>query len=277
VQVSAEARAGTVAVHVTDTGVGIPDAVQAKVFQEFFQVDQSMARRRGGTGLGLAIASRLAHLMEGEITLESVPGTGSRFTLVLPLAAEAVEALDKDRPGSSDPARSHEARAPREPRAFERRATPVGAPAREAAILIVEDNEDNLFTLRQILSLLSVELVAASSGREAIDYCRRRLPDLIIMDMQMPGMSGLQATGAIRALPGGTTIPIIALTAQAMKGDRERILAAGCDDYLSKPIQPKVLLGAIKRLLSRRGEAVTGRGGSQTTEEQEHGTHTPGR
>src|SRR6185295_10086189 len=117
------------------------------------------------------------------------------------------------------------------------------------AILIVEDNEDNLFTLRQILAVLSVELVAASSGREAIDYCRRRLPDLIIMDMQMPGMSGLQATGAIRGLPGGSTIPIIALTAQAMKGDRERILAAGCDEYLAKPIQPRMLLAVIERLL----------------------------
>ncbi|HET6146056.1 MAG TPA: ATP-binding protein [Polyangia bacterium] len=276
VQVSAEVRAGAVAVHVSDTGVGIPDAAQAKVFQEFFQVDQSMARRRGGTGLGLAIASRLAHLMNGEITVESVPGSGSRFTLVLPLASEAAAQLPEDRPASADSAGAHEDKGHREPRVLERRITPVGVPAREAAILIVEDNEDNLFTLRQILGVLSVELVTATGGREAIDYCRRHRPDLIIMDMQMPGMSGLQATGAIRGLPGGKTIPIIALTAQAMKGDRERILAAGCDDYLSKPIQPKVLLGAIKRLLSRRGEDVTGRGGS-TTEEQEHGTHTPGR
>jgi signal transduction histidine kinase/FixJ family two-component response regulator len=273
VQVSAEARDGTVAVHVTDTGVGIPDSAQTKVFQEFFQVDQSMARRRGGTGLGLAIASRLAHLMDGEITLESVLGTGSRFTLVLPLASGAADELPAEGAAGAELGRGHEGN----PRVLERRPNPVGAPAREAAILIVEDNEDNLFTLRQILAVISVELVAASSGREAIEYCRRRLPDLIIMDMQMPGMSGLQATGAIRGLPGGSTIPIIALTAQAMKGDRERILAAGCDDYLSKPIQPKVLLGAITRLLSRRGEAVTGQGGSQTTEEQEHGTHTPSR
>jgi CheY-like chemotaxis protein len=142
--------------------------------------------------------------------------------------------------------------------------------------LIVEDNEDHQFTMRQMLAPLPVELVVVSSGRDAIDHCRRRLPDLITMDMQMPGMSGLQATGAIRTLPGGAAIPIIALTAQAMKGDRERILAAGCDEYLSKPIQPKALLGAIKRLLSRqtRGQVVEGRGGTQTPEEQEHGTHT---
>jgi signal transduction histidine kinase/ActR/RegA family two-component response regulator len=280
VLVSAEAREGKIAVHVTDTGVGISDAAQGKVFQEFFQVDQSMARRRGGTGLGLAIASRLAHLMGGEITLESVLGAGSRFTLALEqatgdvvgLVTPGTDAAEQERAirGAGGPGRSGR-------RPLELPATPGGAPERNAAILIVEDNEDNLFTLRQILAPLAVELVPAANGREAIDYCRRRRPDLIVMDMQMPAMSGLQATGAIRSLPGGAGIPIVALTAQAMKGDRERILAAGCDVYLSKPIQPKVLLGAIQRLLDRRGEAVASRGGTQTTEEQGHGTHTPGR
>src|SRR5207253_7863505 len=133
-----------------------------------------------------------------------------------------------------------------------------------------------LFTLRQMLAPLAVNLVTASSGREAIDYCRRRLPDLITMDMQMPGMSGLQATGAIRMLPGGATIPIIALTAQAMKGDRERILAAGCDEYLSKPIQPKTLLSVVKRLLRRRADGAQDIADRHDNQE-EHGTHTSGR
>jgi CheY-like chemotaxis protein len=162
-------------------------------------------------------------------------------------------------------------------------------PPRSASVLIVEDNEDNLFTLRQILNNLAVETVAVGSGREAIDYCRRRRPDLIVMDMQMPGMSGLQATGAIRALPGGATIPILALTAQAMKGDRERILAAGCDEYLAKPIQPKALLAVVERLLgAREGEgAARARGAVSsdrssasapaTGEKGQHGTHTPRR
>jgi signal transduction histidine kinase/FixJ family two-component response regulator len=390
VQVSGEARGDLVAVHVTDTGVGIPDSAKAKVFEEFFQVDQSMARRQGGTGLGLAIASRLARLMGGEITFDSVVGSGSRFTLTLPrsveerdhrridvaaegetaLAGRTVMLLDDhaddrrqvsallqemgvraETPVSAEKAlaelrwessrfsallidptpagsigaeiaaaiegdvrlgrlplivlSSHDLtvrdreqlahsafgfarkgetlpialgpmlrKALRAPAATHGHAPP---PARDSSILIVEDNEDNLFTLRQILANLLVDLVTASTGREAIEYCRRRLPDVIIMDMQMPGMSGLQATGAIRALPGGPTIPIIALTAQAMKGDRERILAAGCDEYLPKPIQPKVLLATIKRLLTRRGEAVGGRGEQQPAEEGEHGTHTPGR
>jgi signal transduction histidine kinase/CheY-like chemotaxis protein len=291
VQVSAEDRGARVAVHVTDTGVGIPDAVQGKVFQEFFQVDQSMARRRGGTGLGLAIASRLAHLMGGEITVQSVPGSGSRFTLLLPRAMGEADALAAAARAPTDIERAQQARAQaraQEARSgageapvalLDGRAIVAGAPESEAAILIVEDNEDHLFTMRQMLAPLPVELVVVSSGRDAIDQCRRRLPDLITIDMQMPGMSGLQATGAIRALPGGATIPIIALTAQAMKGDRERILAAGCDEYLSKPIQPKVLLGAIERLLSRqtRRQVIEGRGGTQTPEEQEHGTHTSGR
>jgi CheY-like chemotaxis protein len=122
----------------------------------------------------------------------------------------------------------------------------------------VEDNEDNLFTLRQVLARLPLEIETATTGRQAIEHCRRNLPDLVIMDMQMPGMSGLQATGAIRALPGGDSVPILALTAQAMKGDRERILAAGCDKYLSKPVQPKALVEVVQRLLRRGGDAPLG-------------------
>jgi signal transduction histidine kinase/CheY-like chemotaxis protein len=394
VQVSAEARNGAVAIHVTDTGVGIPQALTSKIFQEFFQVDQTLARRQGGTGLGLAIASRLARLMGGDITVESVVGSGSRFTLTLPRGgaaderrlpeaaadggspvegrvlvvddddvdrratiallegaglrvvgassgAEAVQAFGEQRfdavvldlfmPGLNGFDVLGEARqdrrlaqvpfivitahdltsADREGLAapvfgFVRKGESMRAglvamvrkalktraaagpgaplPPRSASILLVEDNEDNLFTLRQILNGVAVELASASSGREAIDYCRRRRPDLIIMDMQMPGMSGLQATGAIRALPGGAAIPIVALTAQAMKGDRERILAAGCDEYLAKPIQPKVLLSVVERLLGpRETEApeVPAEGGAPGPEvartKGQHGTHTPRR
>jgi signal transduction histidine kinase/ActR/RegA family two-component response regulator len=259
VEVSAEVGDEMVAVHVTDTGVGIPDAARDKVFEEFFQVDPSMARRQQGTGLGLAIASRLAHLMGGEISLDRAPGAGSRFTLSLPRSLPEHDALDSEAVVAPSPTLA-----------------PALGPARDSSILIVEDNEDNLFTLRQILNGLSVELGAAASGREAIEHCRRSLPGLIVMDMQLPGMSGLETAGAIRALPGGPTIPIIALTAQAMRGDRERILAAGCDEYLSKPIQPKALLAAILRLLRRHDEHLDGRTGAPA-EEEEHGTHTPGR
>ena len=146
----------------------------------------------------------------------------------------------------------------------------------------MEDNEDNLFTLREMLAPLSFDITAASSGRQAIDQCRAEMPDLVIMDVQMPGMSGLQATGAIRALPGGRDVPILALTAQAMAGDRERILHAGFDDYLAKPVQPRELRATLARLLDARRHDVLDAaarppvaGISQKGER--HGAHTPRR
>jgi CheY-like chemotaxis protein len=153
-------------------------------------------------------------------------------------------------------------------------------------VLVVEDNEDNLFTLRQILARRPLELTTALSGRQAIERCRQQFPDLIIMDVQMPGMTGLQATGAIRALPGGADVPILALTAQAMKGDRERILEAGCDAYLSKPVQPNELISVVDRLLrraatdetiSRRAAPPAGPPPDLPKADGPHGAHTPRR
>jgi len=261
VRVSAEARGDAVILHVTDTGAGVPDAYRDKIFQEFFQVDQTLVRRQGGTGLGLAIARRLARLMGGEISVESVFGKGSRFSLRLPRAQES--------------AHESTARAPA-PAAVE-------GPLAPATVLVVEDNDDNLFTLRQVLARLPLDLSFAPNGRQAIDACRRQMPDLVIMDVQMPGMTGLQATGAIRGLPGGADVPILALTAQAMKGDRERILAAGCDDYIAKPFQPKELTDAVVRLL-RRGasdETIDARAappaGPPSDSTTQHGAHNPRR
>jgi len=276
VRVSGGFDASVVDINVTDTGVGIPEGQLERIFDEFVQVDQTLARRQGGTGLGLAIASRLARLMGGDITVSSVAGSGSRFTLTLPRAAQGSE--KKNVSGSSlsggDPVEdiAGEAYA----------AAPRGAPT---TVLIVEDNEDNLFTLREILAPFSFDTVAASTGRQAIEYCRRQMPDLVIMDVQMPGMSGLQATGAIRALPAGADVPILALTAQAMKGDRERILSAGCDDYLAKPVPPRELRATVTRLLASRGSQGEGRvagaprgarpGGPAKGER--HGAHPPRR
>ncbi len=261
VRLSGEAHGDTVTLHVTDTGVGIPDAYRDKIFHEFFQVDQTLVRRQGGTGLGLAIARRLARIMGGEISVESVVGRGSRFSLRLPRATgDLAHAV----PPTLAPA--------------------AGAgPLAPATVLVVEDNEDNLFTLRQVLARLPLDLSFATSGRLAIEACRRQMPDLVIMDVQMPGMTGLQATGAIRALAGGAEVPILALTAQAMKGDRERILAAGCDDYVAKPFQPKELTEAIVRLLRRdaAGETIGTRAvppaGPPSDSPTPHGAHNPRR
>jgi signal transduction histidine kinase/CheY-like chemotaxis protein len=265
VMIGAEARPEAIVVVVTDTGVGIPDPYRDKIFQEFFQVDQTLVRRQGGTGLGLAIARRLARLMGGDISVESVVNRGSRFSLTLPRAtgarpeepaAEGVQA-----PPRIPPAAREEPQA--DPRSGPEAALAVASAERQAqavppTVLVVEDNEDNLFTLRQILARRPLKIVTAMNGRQAIERCRQRpAPDLVIMDVQMPGMTGLQATGAIRALPGGADIPIVALTAQAMKGDRERILAAGCDEYLAKPVQPNQLIAVVDRLLRRAGPDAT--------------------
>jgi CheY-like chemotaxis protein len=263
--VTAEVRPSAVAINVTDTGVGIPEGDLARIFDEFVQVDQTLARRQGGTGLGLAIASRLARLMGGGISVSSVAGSGSRFTLVLPRAAESAEKRNVSRLSTSGGDPVDDIRP--EAYALDARRAP-------ATVLIVEDNEDNLFTLRQMLAPLSLEIVSASNGRQAIGICRREMPDLVIMDMQMPGMSGMQATGAIRALPGGGGTPILALTAQAMAGDRERILGAGCDAYLSKPAAPREMRAVVTRLLALREPDARA---SSSSEEGRGGAHTPRR
>ncbi|HTB58018.1 MAG TPA: ATP-binding protein [Polyangia bacterium] len=266
VMLGAEARPEAIVVVVTDTGVGIPDPYRDKIFQEFFQVDQTLVRRQGGTGLGLAIARRLARLMGGDISVESVVNRGSRFSLTLPRAtgARPEDPASEARRGGSPVAREQPQPGPRSaPEAPAAGASEATNAEREAeavppTVLVVEDNEDNLFTLRQILARRPLEIVTAMNGRQAIERCRQQpAPDLVIMDVQMPGMTGLQATGAIRALPGGADIPIVALTAQAMKGDRERILAAGCDDYLAKPVQPSQLIAVVDRLLRRAGPDAT--------------------
>jgi signal transduction histidine kinase/DNA-binding NarL/FixJ family response regulator len=304
VMIGAEAHPETIVVVVTDTGVGIPDRHRDKIFQEFYQVDQTLVRRQGGTGLGLAIARRLARLMGGDITVESVVSRGSRFSITLPRASGAH--TRGHGPGSNvsrvSPVPGPEARQARPvvapdvspPSAVAPSASPAVSPdaapealALPATVLVVEDNEDNLFTLRQILARRRLEIVTATNGRQAIERCRQQPPpDLVIMDVQMPGMTGLQATGAIRALPGGTDIPIVALTAQAMKGDRERILAAGCDDYLAKPVQPNELISVVDRLLRRAGSDATispraappaGPSSDKSTAEPSDGAHTPRR
>jgi CheY-like chemotaxis protein len=115
--------------------------------------------------------------------------------------------------------------------------------------LVVEDNDDNLFTIKQVLGSLPVTNETASSGAEALEICRHHPPDLIMMDVELPGMSGLEASRAIHALPDRAGIPIIAITADAMKGDRERVLAAQCSDYLAKPVQPLDVVSAVTRAL----------------------------
>ncbi|MEJ8840007.1 PAS domain-containing hybrid sensor histidine kinase/response regulator [Ramlibacter sp. AN1133] len=206
---------------VTDTGIGIAATDQASLFMPFTQVDASASKKYEGTGLGLAISRQLAQLMGGQLCLVSEPGRGSAFTLRLPL--DVLEPCTLA-------------------------AAPAPSDRNAGAILLVEDNEVNQIVARRMLESLGHQRVTvAGNGNEAIAACRSGPFDLILMDWHMPEKDGLQATREIRAM--GLRTPIIALTASATCGDRERCLEAGMNDFLSKPVEMAVLAEKLRRWL----------------------------
>jgi CheY-like chemotaxis protein len=218
-------------IQVHDSGIGIPADKLPAIFEKFTQADESITRRFGGSGLGLSIARSLIELMGGDVVVESDPGAGSSFTVTLDLPYA---------PAPEKPAEP----APDSP-------VPVAAYGVKPAVLIVEDYEPNIMVLNLMLEELGYEAVAATSGREALDLIESSPPfHAILMDVQMHGMDGLDTTRHIRegeqaGIPRHT---IIGVTAHALAGDRERCLAAGMDDYISKPVLPGILaqkLGAI--------------------------------
>lgn len=200
--------------HVIDNGVGIAPEDQDRLFQPFHQIDGALSRRHGGTGLGLVLARRMCELHGGTLTFSSAPGHGSIFTVSLPLVAAKLQQV-------LPPTLS--------------RAKPYTAPA-GTRILIAEDNETNLLIYRQNPLFAACELIVARDGREAVDRALAEPPDLILMDVQMPNLDGLAATRLLRADPRTASIPIIVITALAMREDRTRCLEAGATSYLSKPV-----------------------------------------
>jgi PAS domain S-box-containing protein len=211
---------------VRDTGIGIPPEKQQVIFNAFEQADGSTARRYGGTGLGLAIASRLAALMEGRIWVESQVGRGSTFHFTVRLGLQQVAAA---RP------------APLPPR-------PSEAALRPLRVLLAEDNALNQMLVVRLLEKRGHQVVVAGNGHEALAALERQPVDVVLMDVQMPEMGGFEATAAIRAREkaAGGHVPIIAMTAHAMKGDRERCLEAGMDQYVAKPIQVQELIDVLE-------------------------------
>ncbi len=218
---------------VWDTGIGIAQEDMAQLFQPFVQLDSRLSRRYDGTGLGLALVYRLTELHGGSITVNSEPGRGSRFIISLPWADAAAEPAET----AVEAHQVIELAPILEP-------SPLGeSNATAALILLAEDNEANIRTVSRYLQRKGYQLIVARNGVEAIERTKQERPALILMDIQMPELDGLQAIGRLRADREFAHTPIIALTALAMPGDQERCLAAGANVYLSKPVS----LGQLAR------------------------------
>ena len=224
-------QAAMLHIGVSDTGIGVPAERQAAIFEAFTQADGSTARSHGGTGLGLTISRRFVEMMGGRLWLESHPGRGSTFNFTVHV----------DVP----PRANDTAGAPGE-------ALPATPPPPGLRILLAEDNRVNRFLAVRLLEKNGYRVETATNGKAAVDALERDTFDLALMDLQMPEMDGLAATARIRERERATGghLPIIALTANAMVGDRERCLQAGMDGYVSKPIDITRLLEEIRRVQS---------------------------
>lgn len=246
VRLAVMARKGTrldLQLSVSDTGTGISSEKLSEIFEKFTQADGSISRRYGGTGLGLAITRKLVEMQGGDIKVESELGHGSTFHAALPLetAAPVAEAAGQ----IEQPQASRHAAEPGE--------------RSQSRILIVEDNLVNQKVVTAILRKKGFHVEVANDGREALQRLEHMAADdpyaVVLMDIQMPVMDGLEATMAIRRDPRWHHLPIIAMTAHAMNGDRERCLQSGMNAYISKPVQPAHLLATVERHINARREA----------------------
>ncbi len=215
-------------VEVSDTGVGIEPEEQEKIFSEFHQADHMRDEQLGGTGIGLALTRRLVALHGGDIGVESKPGRGSTFWFTLPLRKSA----------------------PKEPATKEDETEAARAVVTGRRILVAEDNDVNMSMILDMLRVHDHEMAVAKNGKEAVDLAQSHKPELILMDIRMPVMDGLEATRQLRAIPEFADVPIIALTASAGSEAEQRCLDAGCTEHLTKPVQSKELFAVLQRHLA---------------------------
>src|ERR1700730_5248625 len=249
---------------VSDTGIGIPQEKLESIFSPFTQADSSTTRKYGGTGLGLTISARLASMMGGRISVESEIGRGSRFCLFVRMEALA-QTIESDTIAVPESSSSEQA-SPREVIA-----------RRELHILLAEDNRVNQAVASRILAKLGHILVIANNGLEAIEQLKQQAFDLVLMDVQMPEMDGILATKVIREQEKSTHdhIPIIAMTAHAMTGDRARCLAAGMDGFVTKPITPEEVDAAILAALNDTSKVDRDMGADKHQEKAMEGSVLP--
>ncbi|MBN1991245.1 MAG: GAF domain-containing protein [Anaerolineae bacterium] len=222
-------------VHFTvwDTGIGISRADLPRLFEPFVQLDSKLSRQYSGTGLGLALVSRMAKMHGGKVKVESEVGQGSRFTVTLPWSEPLKTVTADEAPPATD-------------NAVIQVDLPAPTKAQNPLILLAEDEAATASLLTDYLQTNGYRLITAQNGLEVLAQAKQNKPALILMDIQMPEMDGLEAIHHLRADAELSTIPVIALTALAMPGDRERCLAAGANDYFSKPVKLKQLVAAIE-------------------------------
>ena len=219
-------RSLTLRLEVSDTGIGISASAMPTLFDRFTQADSTTMRRYGGSGLGLAITREIVQLMCGTIATSSTPGEGSRFVVSIPSRFVDRSELPPVQGGAAQ----------------------AEAPRQALRILVAEDNDVNQILINAVLARMGHRVHLVANGQQAVEAVRRGDYDLVLMDLQMPGMDGMEATQAIRALGGPqAALPIIAMTANAFDGDRQACLAAGMDDYVAKPIDVEQLARAIAR------------------------------
>ncbi|PTQ70571.1 PAS domain S-box protein [Pseudomonas sp. GV071] len=219
---------------VRDTGIGLTAEQCAKLFASFQQADASTTRRYGGTGLGLAIAKQLTELMGGQVKVHSTPGQGSTFSFSANLQLAHAPVRKQPRDG----------------------ATWVAGHALGARVLLVEDNDLNQQVAAELLQAMGCQVDIASNGQQALERLAGQAYELVFMDMQMPVMDGLAATRALRLRPDLAGLPVVAMTANAMREDREACQAAGMNDFISKPFEPQTLQGVLQRWLGGRWQAL---------------------
>jgi len=240
-QVEADAEQARIRFSVIDSGIGIASEDLKKLFQPFQQVDSRLTREYEGTGLGLALVQKLADLHGGSVDVESEVGKGSRFTINLPWREDIVEqqaSLEADGKPSTDKPADESGR-------------PSEKVLKRGLVLLAEDNKANILTIGDYLETHGYQLVVAHDGLEALARAEEHQPNVILMDIQMPVLDGLEAMRRLRADQRFASTPIIALTALAMPGDRERCLEAGANEYMSKPVSLKRLVEKIQELLGQ--------------------------